>query len=496
MADSTPLSDGPYLDDRPSPTTDRADPGLRIKRKSIRRGLAGGSPWSEQDKLDILGEGRWHGLSRSKSGVRLRTLTFVRWLAVVGQLIAIIIVHGIMDYKLPLVPVCLAISASVVLNIVLSFRFPANARATGRQAGLQMVYDLAQLSTLLFLTGGLQNPFSVLLLVPATIAATFVSFRGIIAIVLFALACASVLAMYHLPLPWGGEPLQFSRTFLIGVWVAISFSMAFLSGYAWRVSAEGRRRSQALIATQAALAREQKLSALGGLAAAAAHELGSPLGTINLIAKDLVRDHGDDPELREDLEVLAAQAMRCGRILSHLSTRSEEAETHLKRITIDGLLHEAARPMRDAGAQIDVQSEAAPSATKDAPTLERKPEVLHALRNFIDNGARLAKTKVNVHAYWDDEYLWVQIIDDGPGFDADVLNSMGEPFLRSRTSPRRKQIDDKRGEGMGLGIFIATTLLDRTGADISFYNRGQNGAVVEISWRSDDIETEGELWDS
>ncbi|MGD8327032.1 MAG: histidine kinase dimerization/phospho-acceptor domain-containing protein, partial [Sphingomonadales bacterium] len=269
-----------------------------------------------QEQMDI-----WAGRDRSAPGVRLKTLANLRWAAVGGQSAALLFVDLFLEFPFALIPSWAAVIGLAAFNGILLLHYPRGQQLTGKQASFQLAVDLVQLVTLLYLTGGLQNPFSVLILVPVTISATILSARSTVFLLLLAFASLSFLASYHLPLPWGGEILNLSAVYLWGVVVALAIAMAFITTYAWRVSDEARKRAQALVATQTALAKEQKLSALGSLAAAAAHELGTPLGTITLISKELLRERTDDEALREDLQLLESQANRCSDILANLSRR-------------------------------------------------------------------------------------------------------------------------------------------------------------------------------
>ncbi|MFZ5610496.1 MAG: ActS/PrrB/RegB family redox-sensitive histidine kinase [Pseudomonadota bacterium] len=445
-------------------------------------GLRGGNDKKPGDRLSVIG---------TAPGVRLKTLVNLRWVAVTGQTLALLFVRFYLGYPFAELPAAAAaVAALAATNLYLQLSHPAERQLTGREASLQLAFDLLQLTLLLFLTGGLTNPFALLILVPVTISATILSGRSTVSLLVLAGLCLAFLARFHLPLPWGAEPLQLAPTYLVGVGVALVIAMGFVAAYAWRVSAEGRRRSQALVATQEALAREQKLSALGSLAAAAAHELGTPLGTITLISKELLREHGNDPVLAEDLRLLESQSQRCREILANLSRRAESEDAHFKRAPIEAVLREVAKPHEDSGLLIVVT--ARPAATTDGaqPVIARRPEILHSLGNFIENASRFAHSRVDLDLEWDASRVRLVISDDGPGFDADILNALGEPYLPSRAGVRGA------GGGMGLGVFIAATLLERTGATILYHNGPEGGAVVDIAWPRSAIEEKGEAWET
>jgi two-component system sensor histidine kinase RegB len=291
---------------------------------------------------------------------------------------------------------------------------------------------------------------------------------------LLALACISVLSGFHMPLPWRGAAPHLPELYVAGIWAALVLGMVFISVYAWRLAEEARRMADALAETQIVLSREQKMSALGGLAAAAAHELGTPLGTIALVAKEVKNQLPEGSKMAEDMAPIAEQTARCRDILGQLS-RSPEAEglgEQFSHVTLTALVQEAVEPHCGGGVVIDIETlgDGAP------PMVQRHPEILHGLGNFIENAVDFAAARVVVRADWRNAGLGVEIIDDGPGFASDILGRLGEPYITSR------KLSDDGGGGLGLGVFIAKTLLERTGAEIEFRNQLGGGAKVGISW--------------
>ena len=403
-------------------------------------------------------------------GVHVRTVTALRWIAVGGQSLTLGVVATYFDYTIPWLPVGLALLASVLMNLMLTFGYRSSAHMTGPQAALQFAFDLTQLSVLLFLTGGVANPFSVLILVPVTISATLLSLRSTIALSGFAALSLVVLWRWSLPLPWSGaQPLP--EIYRFGVWTALMLAMMFLTAYAWLVTAQARLRQKALVATQTALAREQKLAALGSLAAAAAHELGGPLGTITLIAKDLKDQLGNDPDFGADLTLLNEEATRCRNILVTIAQRAEADEV-FQHLPLEAIMREVVRPFEARGATIRL-TRAGPQGVQPVWTA-RRPELLHGLSNFVANAVRHTTTAVEIDIRESRDTVWMSITDDGPGFSSALLPKLGEPDLGPHLS---------EAGGTGLGIFIAVTLLERTGARLRFSNWEQGGASVEVSWR-------------
>lgn len=418
-------------------------------------------------------------LALAHPGVRVQTLVLLRWTAIAGQLVALFIVGVVLGFPLPWMPALAAIAASVTLNLGLSWLYRPTDRIDGRAALLHLGFDLVQLSVLLFLTGGLSNPFALLLLVPVTISATLLSARETVALVITALALLAGLWLKHLPLPSaGGKPMQLPAIYQLGILVSIGLGMIFLTFYAWQVSAEGRRRQAALVATQAALDRETRMGALGALAAAAAHELGGPLGTITLIARDLEDALGADPQLGPDVQLLSQETRRCRDILTGIAERAE-AEDPFPELPLPALLREVVEPYEPTRVPVELSAPWGPGA---APVIRRSPELLHGLSNILANALRHAETRVRVEAGETAGDLWVSVADDGSGFPAELLPRLGEPFLGPSVS----------GSGStGLGIFIATTLLERTGGRLRFRNLPEGGAWVELRWKRADIEGAG-----
>src|SRR6266536_2674511 len=255
--------------------------------------------------------------------ISLRRLVLIRWVAIAGQAVTLLVVHYAFDFRVPLLPAFVVVGASVGLNLFITFYRRVATRLGEREAAFFLGYDLLQLGLLLYLTGGLQNPFAILILAPVTVAATILSLRAVIALAVFAIAIITLLALWHVPLPWRGVPPVFPPELVLGLWTALVLATVFIGGYTWSVAEEARRLRDAVAATQLALAREQRVSAVGALAAAAAHELGSPLATIAVVAKELVRDLPEDSPHAEDAALLLSQSERCRRILADLAQQPE-----------------------------------------------------------------------------------------------------------------------------------------------------------------------------
>jgi two-component system sensor histidine kinase RegB len=410
--------------------------------------------------------------------ISLRTLVPIRWVAIAGQASTILIVHYVLDYRLPLFPALAVVASSVLLNAVLILRRQAAARLGERDAALCLGYDILQLAILLYLTGGLQNPFSTLILAPVTVAATILSRRPVIALSILAVAAITVLALWHMPLPWRTEPLEFPPELVFGIWMALVLATVFIGGYTWSVAQEARRLRDAVAATQLALAREQRISAVGALAAAAAHELGSPLATIAVVARELAHDLPEDSPHAEDVALLLSQSERCRRILAELARQPEhDGGSPYTRLPISALVETAGAVHQHEGVKLIFATAGQPGP--EEPLVRRSPEIMHGLNNLIQNAVQFARREVSVTTFWDKAAVSVEIADDGPGFALHLLGRLGEPYVSTRAGA---------ADHMGLGIFIAQSLLERSGAKLVFDNLPEGGAHVAIFWNRANLE--------
>ena len=420
-----------------------------------------------------------------RRNVRLDTLVRLRWLAIIGQTTAVLVVYAGLDFELPIWACLAVIALSAWLNLALRLGFHMTQRIEPDRAAWLLAFDIAELAVLLFLTGGLQNPFAFLFLAPVLLSATALPPRFTLMLGGFAIACATVLVFAHHPLPWDNDdPLKLPPIYMIGVWLSILLAIGFIGVYAWQITEESRQLTDALAATELVLAREQHLSQLDGLAAAAAHELGTPLSTISVIAKELENAISADAPHGDDVRLLREQATRCRDILAKLTELSASGEP-FDRMPLTALIEEVVAPHRNFGVDIDVTT---PAERGIEPAGARNPAILYGLGNLLENAVDFARQRVVVNAQWDDETVEVSIVDDGPGFAREILDRVGEPYVTSR---RRKPEDaDEEPTGLGLGFFIAKTLLERAGATLSFENRSlpDRGAIIKLHWRRSDFE--------
>src|SRR5215468_3932858 len=367
--------------------------------------------------------------------VRLDTILRLRWLAVLGQLAAVFIVSQGLNFEFAVIPCLVIIGLSALINLVMQTIFNPMQRLEPVYAAALLALNIIELAGLLFLTGGLQNPFSFLFLAPVLISATALPVRMTIALGLVAVACASNLVFYHYPLPWDSDdPLVLPPIYLFAVWLSIVLAIGVTSLYAFQVTEESRQLSDALAATELVLAREQHLTQLDGLAAAAAHELGTPLSTIVLVSRELERtlqdNAQDNAQASSDIKTLREQAQRCRDILAKI-TQLSSAGGPFDHMKLSTLIEEAVAPHRDFGVAIKVRI--AVSGAKE-PVGARNPAILYGVGNILENAVDFARATVEVNAWWNNETIEIVISDDGPGFAPDILKRIGEPYLSRRRS--------------------------------------------------------------
>jgi len=428
----------------------------------------------------------------SESRLRLQTAVRLRWFGVAGQLLTVCYVYFGLRFQFD-IGICLAlIAVTAWLNVFLRVRYSMRTRLSTNFATTLLAYDILQLAALLYLTGGIENPFVFLIVAPVTVSAATLPPRNTIALGVLAAVVTSGLVFLYRPLPWyiGGR-FELPILYNIGVLASVLSGMVFLALYVWRLAKEARQMTEALAATEMVLAREQQLHALDGLAAAAAHELGTPLSTITVVAKELAREAPEGGSFAEDIALLQSQAQRCREILRKLTRGPTEPDPLHARISVRELIDEAAAPYR--GFSADIVVTAGPGideAAGEEPVGQRRPGVIYGLANLVENAVDFADRRVEITATWSSRDVVITIADDGPGIPPLVLDALGEPYITTRPSPRLGQGADGEPSGMGLGFFIAKTLLERSGATVLLENRAEpaTGAVAQVTWRRDVFE--------
>jgi len=433
----------------------------------------------------------WRGQERS-TWIRLRTLILLRWVAIIGQLTAITVAQQSYHVQLELGLCYFAVGVSVMGNLTAILLFPENKRLSEFENFLMVLFDLLQLSFLLYLTGGLNNPFALLLVGPVTISANVMSTRSTLIVGGVDSVLTTLMAQFHLPLRTNlGLVLDMPDILLFGNWAAIVIAIVFIGAYSHRVSSEVQSMSEALSATHMALAREQKLTDLGGVVAAAAHELGTPLATIKLARSELLEELDDRPDLKEDAALIREQANRCRDILRDMG-RAGKDDLHLRQAPLSTVIYEAAEPHIHRGKMVHFDEGPVGDADVQQPSILRKPEIIHGLRNLIQNAVDFAQANVWVDAEWTPDRITIRIMDDGRGYPPHMIGRIGDPFMRRRRTETDRSARPEY-EGMGLGLFIAKTLLERSGADLKFangadpyqnltHNPGRSGAIVQVIW--------------
>ncbi len=429
------------------------------------------------------------------TGMRLRTLILLRWMAIAGQIAAIAVADRYFGLILPLGLCYMAVGLSIIANLVCMFILPENRRLSEVESLLMLLFDMAQLAFLIFVSGGLTNPFALLVIAPVTISASALGLRTTVILGTAAIFFTTAAALVHVPIRFAdGTVLAIPPLFGFGFWLSIVVGVLFLGLYAHRVATEIRAMADALLATQMALAREQKLTDLGGVVAAAAHELGTPLATIKLVSKELLDELEDRPDLLEDVTLIRQQADRCRDILRGMG-RAGKDDLQLRQAPLEQVLREAAEPHAHRGKPLHFQLTPGPGGSAKQPMVLRLPEVIHGLRNLVQNAVDFAASTVWVEGEWTDKAIAIRITDNGPGYPPNLIGRIGDPFVR----PRRAEQDAGRRpeyEGMGLGLFIAKTLLERSGAEMTFANAADPflapeerpercGAVVQAVWPLD-----------
>jgi two-component system sensor histidine kinase RegB len=431
-------------------------------------------PGSPADTLAGLGaQAPGIGVGRIKT----RTLVVLRLFGVVGQAFGIVLVAGVLRLPLPYLPCFILVGASAFFNLVMMIS-PASRRfAKPWEACGQLLFDVCQISGVLYCTGGLSNPFCVLMIVPVTVAFATLPARWAVAVGILAAILATVLAFYSAPLPWPGPtPFRLPVLYRVGAIIALVMGMAVTGGFAAWTASRASRMELALHVTETVLAREQRVSALGALAAAAAHELGTPLTTISVVAKELARETPEGP-LREDAWLLMDEAQRCRGILKRLTDAPEEAEA-IQRISLEEFLDDVVAPYEgDPVVRVEALVSGPPESM--APEVWRKTEILHALNSIVENAVDFARAEILLSAKFDARFITIEVQDDGPGFASEIIDRLGDPYVTTRPGAEGSRTGHV---GMGLGFFIAKTLLERTGAVVTFRNGRRRGAIVSARW--------------
>ena len=420
-------------------------------------------------------------LFRTKENLNLdkNTLTTLRYIAISGQFIAVNIVFFYLELSFPITESYLVIFVGLLTNLFLQFRIRVN-QLKDTYASPFLLYDLMQLSILLYLTGGILNPFAILLIIPTIFSSTFLSMGTTIILGVITSFLLFFLSKFYLPLPgMNADMFNVPNFYSLGILTSILIGLIFLSYFGIRFAGETKKRSEALNKLQEVISKEYELESLGGLAAAAAHSLGTPLATISVVAKELKKEIGDNKEFSKDIDLLVSQAKRCSEILKQISKKQIEEDIFLSSIKLEDLLEEIVNSFKETSSKkIELYVE----DDQNKINIQRSPEIIYGLRNFIGNAVKFSKSKVKINLKSNEKIIEIKINEDGPGIPEDIINKIGEPYIKSKS----KEVS--ANSGLGLGTFLGKTLLERQNAKLLFRRNSQlGGALVVISWSPKDL---------
>ena len=410
-----------------------------------------------------------------------KTLVSLRWIAIIGQLIAINFVYYYLKLELAIIAAHTIVLVGLITNLILQFKIKKN-QLKDLNSAFFLIYDLFQLTFLLYLTGGISNPFSFLMIVPTIVSSTFLSMGTTIILSTLTIISLFFLKNYHEILPGlDAYNISFPEYYLEGILISIIIGLIFLSYFGIRFSGETKKRTEASEKLKQVMAREYQLDSLGGLAAAAAHSLGTPLATILVVAKELKKELGDRSKHSKDLDLLVSQSKRCSDILRRISRKEIEDDQFINIVKVEDLLEEIIISFKEtSNVKIDLIS----NEDSNKINIKREPELVYGLRNFIGNAVKFSKSRVKIFLRSNEKTIEIKINDDGPGIPEDIIEKIGEPYIKSKS----KELSSS--SGLGLGTFLGKTLLERKNAKLVFRrNEELGGALILISWRPEDFTT-------
>ena len=405
-----------------------------------------------------------------------KTLVILRWIAIFGQFTAVNLVYFYLKLEFSINFAYLVIFFGLITNLFLQFKIKS-VQIRDFNASVFLVYDLFQLTILLYLTGGISNPFSILIIIPTIVSSTFLSMGTTLILGIITLICLFLLTIYHQPFPGiHGNSFTFPKLYLTGFFISIVIGLVFLGYFGIRFSGETKRRSEAINKLQQVIAKEYELESLGAQAAAAAHSLGTPLATINIVASELKKDLGKNSQFTKDIDLLISQTKRCSEILKRISKKQIEEDKFFSQTKFEDLLTEIANSFKETSYK---KITLILSRDNNKINIKRTPEIVYGLRNFIGNAVKFSKTEVKIILESDNNKVRVLIKDDGPGYPEDIIDLIGEPYIKTKS----REIVNK--SGLGLGTFLGKQLLERKGAKLSFLN--DRGAQAEVFWKTKDL---------
>jgi len=412
----------------------------------------------------------------------LKKSTYInlRWIAIIGQLLTVNFIYFIFNFKFNLILENSIIMLGVFSNLYLIY-INKNTQLSDKTAFLFLLIDILQLSFLIYLTGGIINPFSIFLIIPTIFSSSNLGFRSNLLLVSSTVLIIIFLTFFNQPLPYPvNEHFHVDGYYYYSIPISLIVALIFLNYFALAFGKESRIRKEALNKMEEIMSKEHELLSLGGQAAAAAHSLGTPFSTIKIISSDLSKQFKDNHEFKKDIDLLVSQIDRCSEILKKLTLNPIiEDEFIDSDLSMASYVNEIIKSFKEISKKNFVIN-----IDKDLNSLNitKSIEIIYGLRNFIENANKFSKNKVFISIKSDNEFTEVVIEDDGEGYPSDVLRKIGEPYIRSyKTSIKSKS-------GLGLGIFIGKTLLEKNYADILCRNsKVRSGAEVNIKWKNKDL---------
>ena len=408
------------------------------------------------------------------------TYITLRWIGIMGQLIAVNFVYFVLDFKFDFITSNLIIFIGILSNFYLIFIYKKT-QLSDRSAFIFLVIDILQLAILLYLSGGIINPFVIFIIIPSVFSSSNLSFRTNTLLVLLTAFSIIFLTFYSTELP---SPLSnhfhVSPYYYYSIPIALIIALVFLNYFAMTFGTQSRLRKEALTKMEEVMAKEHELLSLGGQAAAAAHSLGTPLSTIKIITQELLKQFKDNKDLEKDINLLSSQVERCNEILKKLTLNPDEEDEFIDvDITIRDYLNEILNSFKEISTKKFIFNFDQDSNSKK---IVKSIEIVYGLRNFIGNANKFSDKNIFINLKSDSEFTEISVEDDGPGYPKDIMSKIGEPYLKSNNP------QDKAKTGLGLGLFIGKTLLEKNFASVICRNsKTRSGAEVIIKWRNKDL---------
>ncbi|WP_440920298.1 ActS/PrrB/RegB family redox-sensitive histidine kinase [Candidatus Pelagibacter sp.] len=408
------------------------------------------------------------------------TYITLRWIGIIGQLIAVNFVYFVLDFKFDFITSNLVIFIGIISNFYLIYIYKKT-QLSDRSAFIFLVIDILQLAILLYLSGGILNPFVIFIIIPSVFSSSNLSFRTNTLLVLLTAFSIIFLTFYSTELPSPlGDNFHVSPYYYYSIPIALIVALVFLNYFAMTFGTQSRLRKEALTKMEEVMAKEHELLSLGGQAAAAAHSLGTPLSTIKIITQELLKQFEGNKDVEKDVNLLSSQVERCNEILKKLTLNPDEEDEFIDvDITIRDYLNEILNSFKEISTKKFIFNFDQDSNSKK---IVKSIEIVYGLRNFIGNANKFSDENIFINLKSDSEFTEISIEDDGPGYPKDILSKIGEPYLKSNNP------QDKSKTGLGLGLFIGKTLLEKNFAAVICRNsKTRSGAEVIIKWKNKDL---------